>query len=113
MAEPPITKDNKRTQVLNQAIRISVDRAATHGSMRENMQKAADLISAYLGVKVSALDVTQIMVMLKAARIKTGEPVDEHFSDQAGYSAMGAEIVEDMKGLNANDGAFSATQQKR
>jgi hypothetical protein len=59
------------------------------------MQHTAALWSAYLGVDISDMDVAQMMVLLKASRIKCGDgTVLDHYVDQCGYSAIGGEIAQ-------------------
>jgi hypothetical protein len=68
-----------------------------HGDMFENFGRIADLWSAYLGKRLesdlTAVDVGQMMVLLKIARTQSGEMVADHFIDQVGYSACAGEIA--------------------
>jgi len=72
---------------------VSGDRAETHGDMRENFERIASLWSAYLGADISAIDVGQMMILLKMARAKSGTLHADHFIDQAGYAACTGQIA--------------------
>ena len=72
---------------------IGGDRNATHGSIADNMQKVANLWNAYLGTtSIEAKDAAIMLALLKAARIRTGQPSDDHFIDMAGYAAIAGEV---------------------
>jgi len=87
MIEPKIILNNATSAIYG-------DRHETHGSFRECFDLQAKLISAYLGVDVSPVDVCMIMTLVKTARIKMGEPIDDHFVDIAGYSALAAGVAD-------------------
>jgi hypothetical protein len=71
---------------------VTGDRAKQHGDKLENHKHIARLWSAYLGVPISAHQVTMLMVLLKVARTKTGSFNLDDFVDAAGYVAISAEI---------------------
>jgi len=82
--------------VLDRAIdAVCRDRGTTHGAdTGESFEHIAALWSAYLGVKIQASDVPQMMVLLKISRAKKGDPsFRDHYVDQAGYAAVSAEVV--------------------
>ncbi|RPJ29590.1 MAG: hypothetical protein EHM33_00550 [Chloroflexi bacterium] len=86
---------NIRTDILNLAIKALGNRGIQHGEAHRNMHHTAALWSAYLGVEISNIDVAQMMVLLKASRIKCGDnTVLDHYADQCGYSAIGGEIAQ-------------------
>jgi len=83
----------KAAETLHTAAEIvGGDRAKTHGSLHDNMQIIANLWSAFLEVEISRRDAAIMMVLLKAARVKTGLAIDDHFIDMAGYAAIAGEV---------------------
>lgn len=61
---------------------------------RENsFEKIADLWSAYLGIHISAEDVTMLMILLKIARVNCGHNRDDSLVDIAGYAACAVEYL--------------------
>lgn len=76
---------------------VSGDRAQTHGDMAENFARIADLWSAYLGkrleTELTAVDIGNMMALLKIARTQTGEVNADDFVDGAGYLACAGEIA--------------------
>src|SRR5262245_15919043 len=67
-------------------------RNVTHGEKERSFTVIANLWNAYLdgrktGGSITALDVAQMLVLLKIARTIQGEPVRDHYLDQCGYSA--------------------------
>lgn len=69
------------------------DRDHSYGNPENNFGMIAKLWSDYLGVEVSAVDVSMMMVLFKAARVKTGTAKIDSFIDIAGYAACGCEIA--------------------
>ena len=70
------------------------ERAATHGDCETNFQHIAEMWSAYLGIRVSAVDVAHMMVQLKQSRVRCGDPQHaDHYVDQCGYSAIAGQIA--------------------
>jgi len=88
MIEPKIILNNATSAIYG-------DRHETHGSFRECFDLQAKLISAYLGVEVTPVDVCMIMDLVKTARIKSGKPIKDHFVDKAGYSALAAGVIDE------------------
>ena len=73
-------------------------RNATHGDKERSFYVIAEFWQTYLdGRKVQsplcARDVAQMMVLLKVARSIQGEPVKDHFLDEAGYAAIAGECA--------------------
>jgi len=84
----------QRDQVLAEACAIiTTSRAETHGSYEENYTRLAGMWSAYLGVPVSVVDVTNMLVMLKIARARTKPKHADNWIDMVGYAACGAEVA--------------------
>lgn len=72
---------------------INGDRDDTHGAPERSFPVIAKLWSAYLGRPVTALDVCQMMTLLKIGRARAGTPIRDHFVDAAGYQALAAEVM--------------------
>jgi hypothetical protein len=76
---------------------VSGDRAQTHGDMAENFERIGDLWSAYLGKRLdsglSAVDVGNMMALLKIARTLSGQVNADDFIDGVGYIACAGEIA--------------------
>jgi len=76
---------------------VSGDRAQIHGDMADNFTRCADLWSAYLGKRLetplTAVDVGNMMALLKIARTQTGQVNADDFIDGAGYLACAGEIA--------------------
>ena len=77
---------------------VGGDREATHGDKVDNHENIASLWNAYLDLKnieaaITAHDVAIMMVLLKAARTKTGSLNLDDYVDMAGYAGVAAEIA--------------------
>jgi hypothetical protein len=76
---------------------VGGDRAQTHGDMEENFNRVADLWTAYLGKRIdcplNAVDIGNMMALLKIARTQGGEVNADDFVDGAGYLACAGEIA--------------------
>jgi hypothetical protein len=90
----------KRAEILNEAKAIiTKDRAATHGAAENSFAQIAGHWTWWLNQKlapgqtITALDVAQMMVGFKQARVK-GNPghADNHL-DLVGYGAIGGELA--------------------
>lgn len=83
----------KRAEILDKAKEcVCGQREQDYGSQEQNFEIIANLWSDYLGAKVTALDVSMMMCLLKIARIKNGGGTGDSFVDLAGYAACGGEI---------------------
>lgn len=69
-------------------------RQEEYGHPHVNFERIAQAWSAYLGVDVTAQDVTMLMVILKAMRGREGYKRDTNV-DIAGYAALGAVVEGD------------------
>lgn len=83
---------------------VGGDRAATHGDKVINHQHIADLWHAYLSERlwvtknrISALDVANMMELVKIARRMSGGHNIDDYVDGAGYAAVAGEIAERMQ----------------
>ena len=90
-----------RTDILKRASGIvGGERVNEYGEPEDNFRIIARLWSAYLGIDISSVDVSMLMVLFKAARVKTGIGTDDSFVDIAGYAACGGEISSAEKELD-------------
>lgn len=82
-----------RKECLDKATKIvTKDRNEQYGSPEDNFNKIAELWTDYLDYGLTATDVAIMMIILKIARINTGEHKDDNYIDIAGYAACGMEI---------------------
>lgn len=83
----------KRADVLKQAEQITtVDRELQYGSPEDNFTAIANMWSGYLECAVTPADVAAMMILLKVARIGSGQTIADNWVDIAGYAACGGEI---------------------
>lgn len=70
-------------------------RVTDYGKPEDSFGQIAAFWNAYLGMDrgITALDVCNMMALLKMARIMTGTATEDSFVDLAGYAACGAEIA--------------------
>lgn len=97
-----VENENQSTReaVLNEAIQcVCGHRVSDYGKPEDSFGQIAAFWNAYLGMDkgITALDVCNMMALLKMARIMTGTATEDSFVDLAGYAACGAEIAEAMK----------------
>lgn len=78
--------------ILEEAQETVATRAEEYGPPDENFEVIANLWSAYLGIPISKYDYSQMMVLAKIGRAKTGEPERDGHLDQCGYSYL-AELM--------------------
>ena len=76
---------------------MSGKREQEYGNKKINHDNIAKLWSAYLGIDVNAHDVAILMLLLKIARTKSGNPTEDTYIDMVGYSAIAGEVCEDSK----------------
>lgn len=69
-------------------------RVTDYGEPEDNFGVIARLWSAYLGIDIYDVDVSMLMVLFKAGRIKSGTATEDSFVDICGYAACGGEIAE-------------------
>ena len=82
-----------RAEVLKKAEQITTtDREKQYGDPEDNFTAIAKMWSGYLNCPVEPADVAAMMVLLKVARIGSGQTVADNWVDIAGYAACGAEI---------------------
>ena len=71
---------------------VCASREQDYGSPEENFKAIAEVWSWWLGIELTAHDVTIMQALLKVARLKTGKPKDDTYIDACGYMALAAEI---------------------
>jgi hypothetical protein len=82
----------RRAVLLEAADLIDGERAHTYGPPAQNLNRIANLWSAYLEREISARDVAWLMVLLKVAREAAGHSRDSSI-DAAGYAAIAHEVA--------------------
>jgi|TARA_R110000850_G_scaffold181036_1_gene306484 hypothetical protein len=83
-----------RGQILDKAKQyVTEDRASDHGNMEDNFETIGAYWSIHLGVHVSAVDVSVMMSLLKAARIKSNPEHIDNWVDGCGYYSCGGELA--------------------
>lgn len=63
-----------------------------YGTPERNFEQIAKLWTVYTGVELTPVDVSMMMILLKAARIKSGGGTLDSFVDAAGYAACAGEL---------------------
>lgn len=71
---------------------ITKDRQTSYGDPVYSFGKIAKLWSAYLGFDISPWDVTQLMILLKISRAKTGRHERDNMRDVLGYATIAEDI---------------------
>jgi hypothetical protein len=67
---------------------VSGERDQAHGDSGKNLQQIAALWEAYLGRAISPEDVCSMMILLKVARLRTGNAPEDNLVDIAGYALL-------------------------
>lgn len=70
---------------------IVEQRGESYGAPGPNMERTADLWSAYLGIPVSAHDVAMCMVLVKVSRARVRFHAD-NYEDICGYAEIAREV---------------------
>jgi Domain of unknown function (DUF6378) len=70
------------------------ERAEHYGDPRPNMERTADLWTAYLGLPVSAHDVAICMMLVKISRSAVTHHAD-NYTDMRGYSVIAEALSKD------------------
>lgn len=83
------------TRLIEQVISTVEARRTTYGSPTINMRRTAQLLSAYLGIKILPEQVPVIMQLVKIARLaETPRHLDSHL-DIAGYVDVADQVIRD------------------
>ena len=72
---------------------VTMDRAATHGSVEDNFINLGAIWSARLGVPISAHQVAIMLIDLKTVRAWGNPAHGDNWVDMAGYAACGGECA--------------------
>lgn len=95
LTNPEAPKSTVREAVLAKAkAAVCGERDEQYGTPEDNFETIAEYWSLYLGCEIDALDVANMMILLKLARLGSGAPTLDSFVDIAGYAACGAEIAD-------------------
>lgn len=70
-------------------------RAEEYGPPTENFQAIADMWSGYLGIEITPYDYSQMMILAKIGRTKTGSPDRDTHQDEAGYALTTSLVNQD------------------
>lgn len=82
--------------ILQEAQRlIHGERNKNYGHPRENFKDIAALFSGYLGQEISDIDVANLMILVKVARVKGAGYHRDSFTDIAGYAGCVERIYEE------------------
>lgn len=88
-----------RESILQEAIRcVCGEREQQYGSPENNFKTIAELWSTYLEMDVTPVDVAALMILLKVARIASGNGKNDNWVDIAGYAACGGELQQHVEG---------------
>ncbi|CAH1677667.1 DUF6378 domain-containing protein [Chelatococcus sp.] len=78
---------------------VSGDREHQHGDKRDNFERIATLVNAYLRIRrdpvapLDAVDVGHIMVLTKLARTQSGSMNVDDWIDLCGYAACAGDLA--------------------
>ena len=72
---------------------VTVDRAATHGSVESNFRNIAAIWGSRLGVEITPHQVAIMMIDLKTVRAWSNPKHEDNWIDMAGYAACGGEVA--------------------
>jgi 5,10-methenyltetrahydromethanopterin hydrogenase len=81
------------SELLSEASRVRDERGAVYGNAYENMRTTADLVSAYLGVSITADQMAIILALVKIARLKQTPGFDnrDSYLDCIAYLSIAGE----------------------
>ncbi len=71
---------------------VTKDREEDYGSPEDNFARIAIMWSAFLQFKIDPEEVAAMMILLKVARIASGNRKADNWIDVAGYAACGGEL---------------------
>lgn len=76
---------------------ICKERQDTYGAPEQSFDRIADYWSIYLGTPVTAVQVADMMILLKIARMQGPVYKRDNYLDAAGYSIIAASMLEEKK----------------
>ena len=83
-----------RNQCLQEAAELVNTTNHPHGDLEDSFDSIAGLWSAYLGMDITPVNVSVMMILLKTGRLMCNEGMLDSWIDIAGYAACGFELVE-------------------
>lgn len=84
-----------REQTLKKAIEmVTGHREEDYGSPEGSFDLIARLWGDYLNRRITAVDVSAMMGLLKIGRVQAGQSVEDSLVDIAGYAACAAEYID-------------------
>ena len=91
--ENDLNRTIKASELLNEASRVRNERGAVYGDAYDNMRTTAELVSAYLGVSITADQMAIILALVKIARLKQTPGFDnrDSYLDCIAYLAIAGE----------------------
>jgi len=95
--EPLTAKTKSRGGVLKKALEtINGERQDEYGAPEDSFQIIADFWTTYLnpGVRITARQVSEMMMLFKIARMKGQKPRVDNYVDCAGYCGIAADMLE-------------------
>lgn len=72
---------------------VADSRKEAHGEATDSLELIAGLWSEYLGIEIAPHEVAEMMIILKIARSKNGQPTMEHYEDIQGYAHIANEAT--------------------
>lgn len=83
--------------VLEEAQKIvEGDRKEEYGDMKESFNRIANMWSAYTGLRLSAHDVANMMILLKVSRNKNSPLKMDNIVDIVGYSICYEQLINEL-----------------
>lgn len=87
--------ETAEANILEEANETVGQRAEEYGPPTQNFKAIADMWSGYLGIEITPYDYSQMMILAKIGRAKTGSPDRDTHTDQAGYSLTTSLVNQD------------------
>lgn len=90
---------NKREECLRKACEcVNQSRKDQYGNLEDNFERIATLWSGYLfadrdDIYLSAIDVANMMILLKVGRSYENQSYEDNYIDMAGYAACAYELA--------------------
>lgn len=84
----------ERAKILEKAFELTTgDRNATYGDPYTNLKMFGEMVGAFLGVPVSAVQASTIMVLAKISRVAVNDQHRDNYVDGAAYMAIAGECA--------------------
>lgn len=86
-----------RCELLEEAKRVITGaREDIYGKCEDSFKNIASYWSTYLKMDISKIDVANMMILLKVARMKKNSKYLDNYIDIVGYAANAAELAENL-----------------